>query len=190
MSSHEQFKRIIEAAVLISQEPVSVERLAELFEPEQGLTTKALRELLRELAQDYQNRGIELREVASGYRFQAKKEVTPWLARWLQDRPGRYSRAFLETLALIAYRQPITRAAIEEIRGVSISSSTLRSLLEREWIKIIGHKETPGKPALYSTTKQFLDYFNLRNLADLPALKETKGGQIEIILSPVDEIHE
>jgi segregation and condensation protein B len=167
-----QIKQILEAAILVADEPVSVERLAELFDPAEGLNSKALRVVLGELAVDYKTRGIELKEVASGYRFQAKEEVTPWLARWLQDRPGRYSRAFLETLALIAYRGPVTRAEIEEIRGVSISSGTLRGLLEREWVKVVGHKEAPGKPALYATTKQFLDYFNLKSLAELPSLKE------------------
>lgn len=183
-------KQILEAALWVAGEPVSLERLVELFDPAEGLNPKALREILGELAQDYQSRGIELKEVASGYRFQAREEVTPWLARWLQNRPGRYSRAFLETLALIAYRQPVTRAEIEEIRGVSINTGILRSLLEREWIKVVGHKEAPGRPALYATTKQFLDYFNLKSLAELPALKEIneESGVKQLVLELDNEI--
>ncbi len=174
-----QVKRILEAAIFSADEPLSIERLAQLFSEEEKLTNKELREILDAIAQDYQGRGVELKELASGYRFQAQLDLAPWLTRLQQDRPARYSRAFLETLALIAYRQPITRAEIEEIRGVAVSSNIIKTLLEREWINIVGYREVPGKPALFATTKQFLNYFNLKNLTDLPALPETKEDEGE-----------
>ncbi len=122
--------------------------------------------------QENDHYSFELKEVASGYRFQVKSDLAPWLQRWTQERPPRYSRALLETIALIAYRQPITRAEIEDVRGVNVSSNILRTLLEREWVKIVGHRDLPGRPALYATTKQFLDYFNLKSLSELPTLAE------------------
>lgn len=165
-------KTILEAAILSSAEPVSIERLAQLFSEEESLSNKELRAILQQMMQEQENRGYELKEVASGFRFQVKNDIAPWLLRWTQERPPRYSRALLETIALIAYRQPITRAEIEEVRGVNVSSHILRTLLEREWVKVVGHRELPGRPALYATTKQFLDYFNLKSLAELPTLAE------------------
>lgn len=163
-------KTVIEAALLAAAEPLSIERLLTLFEQQQRPERAAVRAALAALEQDYQGRGVELVEVASGFRFQVPEELTPWVLRLWQERPPRYSRAVLETLALIAYRQPITRAEIEQVRGVSVSSSTLRTLLERGWIKVLGQREAPGRPALYGTTRDFLDYFNLKSLADLPPL--------------------
>lgn len=168
-------KSIIEAALLTAAEPLSVERLLTLFEEGERPERAAVRAALEELKQDYQGRGVELVEVASGFRFQVRQELTPWVLRLWQERPPRYSRAVLETLALIAYRQPITRAEIEQVRGVSVSSSTLRTLLERNWIKIVGQREVPGRPALYATTRDFLDYFNLKSLAELPPLAELRA---------------
>lgn len=180
-----QVKAILEAAILSAAEPVSLERLAQLFSEEEGYTPQTLRPIMQSLMQDYQSRGIELREVASGYRFQVQSHVTPWLARWLEERPTRYSRALLETLALIAYRQPISRSEIEETRGVVVSSSIIRTLQEREWVKIVGHRDVPGRPALYATTKNFLDYFNLKSLAELPLLTEI---QTDIALPEVEQL--
>lgn len=168
-------KSIIEAALLTAAEPLSVERLLTLFEQGERPERAAVRAALEELKQDYQGRGVELVEVASGFRFQVRQELTLWVLRLWQERPPRYSRAVLETLALIAYRQPITRAEIEQVRGVSVSSSTLRTLLERNWIKIVGQREVPGRPALYATTRDFLDYFNLKSLAELPPLAELRA---------------
>ena len=126
------------------------------------------------MADDYSERGLELKEVASGFRIQVREDTNPWVARLWEERPQRYSRALLETLALIAYRQPITRGDIEEVRGVSVRTNIIRTLQEREWIRVVGHRDVPGKPALFGTTKAFLDYFNLSSLDDLPSLAEIK----------------
>jgi segregation and condensation protein B len=163
-------KMILEAALLAAAEPVSVERLQGLFEEAQKPDREALRAALQELARDYEGRGVELIEVASGFRIQVRQTFAPWVSRLWEERAARYSRALLETLALIAYRQPITRGEIEEVRGVSVSSTIIKTLLERSWIKVLGHREVPGRPALYGTTRVFLDYFNLRSLGDLPPL--------------------
>ncbi len=158
---------------MVAGSPLNVASLQKLFdEPPAAAEIKAA---IAAIAERYQDRGIELREVASGYQLQAKKELSPWLAKLWEDRPPRYSKALLETLALIAYRQPITRAEIETIRGVSISSHIIKTLLEREWIRVIDHRDAPGKPALYGTTKIFLDHFNLKALAELPPLAEIKN---------------
>lgn len=165
-------KKIIEAAIFAAGEPVTLERLIQLF-PEDDQVSKAdMKTLLAQIEEAYEARGVELVQVASGYRFQAKQECAPWLQRLWEKKPTRYTRAFLETLVLIAYRQPITRGEIEEVRGVVVSSNIMRQLLEREWVKIVGYKDVPGKPALFSTTKQFLDYFSLQSLSDLPELQD------------------
>ena len=163
-------KAILEAVLLAAAEPVSIDRLAALFDEELRPSRDAIRAALLELAGDYQDRGVELVEVASGFRVQVPQSFAPWVSRLWEERAARYSRALLETLALIAYRQPITRGEIEEVRGVSVSSSTIKTLLERGWIKVLGHREVPGRPALFGTTREFLDYFNLKNLAELPPL--------------------
>lgn len=173
IKAHDNIPAIIEAALFAAGEPVSIEKLVLLFEEEEGRPTpKEIREHVRQLAESYQNRGVELVEIASGFRFQARSIYAPWLQRLWDQKPPRYGRAFLETLALIAYRQPITRGEIEEVRGVAVNTHIIKVLTERNWIKIIGHRDVPGKPALYGTTKEFLDYFNFKSLSELPTLND------------------
>lgn len=166
----DQLKPILEAALLAADRPLSLDHLLALFDEAEQPERKLLREVLDSLAADCEGRGVELREVASGWRYQVRRDYAPWVTRLWEDRPPRYSRALLETLALIAYRQPITRAEIEEIRGVSVSSNIVKTLLEREWVRVVGHRDVPGRPAMYATTRQFLDYFNLKSLEELPPL--------------------
>jgi segregation and condensation protein B len=170
----EQLELILEAALMVAGRPLNVSDLQKLFDEDSQPSTKEIREMLQILQQYYSARGIELREVASGFQFQAKLELSSHLAKLWEERPPRYSRALLETLALIAYRQPITRAEIEEIRGVAVSSNIVKTLQDREWIRVIGFRESPGKPALYATTKTFLDHLSLKSLSDLPALADLK----------------
>jgi segregation and condensation protein B len=170
-----QLKNILEAALLAAGEPLSIERLLALFGEAERPEVAELRAALEELAEDCAGRGIELKEVSSGFRLQVKKELAPWVARLFEERTPRYSRALLETLVLIAYRQPITRGEIEDIRGVTVSTNIIKTLQEREWIRVVGYREVPGKPALYGTTRQFLDYFNLKGLGDLPSLAEIRS---------------
>jgi len=166
--------QIVEAALMVAGRPLTVANLQKLFEETDQPETYEIRTALATIQEKYQESGIELREVASGFQFQARITLSPWLSRLWEERAPRYSRAFLETLALVAYRQPITRAEVEEIRGVSASSHHFKTLMEREWIRIIGYRDVPGKPALYGTTKNFLDHFNLKNLEQLPTLSELK----------------
>ena len=168
----ETLKKIIEAALMVAGRPLTIANLQQLFDEAEYPSPANIKSALTDLKETYQDHAVELQEVASGFQFQAKKEWAPWLAKLWEERPPRYSRAFLETLALIAYRQPITRAEIEAIRGVSASSNIVKTLLEREWIRILGYRDVPGKPALYGTTKTFLDHFNLKNLSELPTLAE------------------
>lgn len=172
--SRDRIKCILEGALLASGETLAVDRLAMLFDEWDRPEPEVLRALLSDLALDYEGRGIELREVASGFRFQVRKEFGPWVSRLWTEKAPRYSRALLETLALIAYRQPITRGEIEEVRGVTVSSEMIKSLLEREWIRVVGHRDVPGRPALYATTHDFLDYFDLKSLDELPTLSEIR----------------
>lgn len=165
-----ELKIILEAVLLAAGEPLSLERLLTLFPEEQRPEREALRSALVALAADYAGRGLELTEVAGGFRLQVPGAFAPWVSRLWEERAAHYSRALLETLALIAYRQPITRGEIEEVRGVSLSSSIMKTLQERAWIKIVGHREVPGRPALYATTRAFLDYFGLTSLSELPPL--------------------
>ena len=167
-------KAIIEALIMVSDQPMSVDRIKTIMNNHQDVDNQQIRQCLSELQDDYQTRGIQLVETASGFRFQANQDYQQWIADLFQERPPRYSRAILETLAIIAYRQPITRAEIEAIRGVAVSTSMTKALLEREWIKVLGHRDVPGRPSIYGTTKQFLDYFNLKSLSDLPSLQEIK----------------
>jgi segregation and condensation protein B len=167
-------KSILEGVLLASDDPLTLDDLAALFTDDERPAPGDIESALRELKDDYAERGIELREVASGWRVQVREDVNLWVARLWEERPQRYSRALLETLALIAYRQPITRGDIEEVRGVSVRSSIIRSLQEREWIRVVGHRDVPGKPALFGTTRAFLDYFNLSSLDDLPSLAEIR----------------
>lgn len=169
-------KAILEAALMASETPLSLDRLNSLF-PEEGGEAVArddLRQALEELAADLDGRGIELREVAGGWRFQTRAECAPWVNRLWEERKPRYSRALLETLAIIAYRQPITRAEIEDIRGVAVSTGIVKTLQEREWVKVVGHRDVPGRPAIYATTREFLGYFNLTSISDLPTLDELR----------------
>lgn len=170
----QQLTNIIEAALFAAGEPLSLDRLQGLFGEERRPDKRALRDCLQVLAERCEGRGIELVEVASGWRFQARSEFSSWVGRLWEERAPRYSRALLETLALVAYRQPITRAEIEDIRGVAVSSNIMKTLQERGWVRVVGHRDVPGKPAMFATTKTFLDYFNLRSLADLPTLAELR----------------
>ncbi|MEW5944356.1 MAG: SMC-Scp complex subunit ScpB [Pseudomonadota bacterium] len=165
-----EIKTILETALLTANEPLSLGQLARLFDEE--LSGETLRKLLEELRADWAGRGVELASVASGWRFRARPEYQRYLDRLNPEKPPRYSRAVMETLAIIAYRQPVTRGDIEEIRGVAVSSNILKTLEERGWIDAVGHREVPGRPALYATTKQFLDDLNLRSLHELPSLDE------------------
>ena len=173
--NHAELKKIVEAALLALDGPLSVTELLSMFEddPDQP-NRQAIRKALHELAEDYADRGVELKEVASGFRFQVRSELADWVNRLYEERPQRYSQALLETLAIIAYRQPVTRGEIEDIRGVSLSTGIVRTLFEREWIKVVGHRDVPGHPELLATTSRFLDYFNLKELAELPILGEIK----------------
>ncbi|MBE2294424.1 MAG: SMC-Scp complex subunit ScpB [Phycisphaerales bacterium] len=165
-----ELKIILEAVLLAAGEPLSLERLLGVFPEAERPEREALRAALAELATDYTGRGLELVEVASGFRLGVPSAFSSWVSRLWEERAANYSRALLETLALIAYRQPITRGEIEAVRGVSVSSGIMKTLQERDWIKIVGHREVPGRPALYATTRVFLDYFNLKSLSELPPL--------------------
>ncbi len=170
----QELKNVVEAALLAAGQPLSLDKLLSLFPEEQAIEREALRGALAALQVDYAERSVELVEVGSGWRFQVRSELAPWVSKLWEERPARYSRALLETLALIAYRQPITRAEIEDIRGVTVSSNIVKTLLEREWVRVVGHRDVPGKPAMYATTRQFLDYFNLKSLDALPTLAELR----------------
>ncbi|PRB80612.1 SMC-Scp complex subunit ScpB [Pseudomonas sp. MYb185] len=172
--SQPALERILEAALQAAGKPLSLERMRDLFDEDRAPSQGELRQALERLAEDCAGRSVELREVASGWRLQVRDDYAPWVGRLWEERPQRYSRALLETLSLIAYRQPITRGEIEDVRGVAVSSQTIRTLLEREWVRVVGHKDVPGRPAMYATTRQFLDYFNLRSLAELPPLAELR----------------
>ncbi|HHM06329.1 MAG TPA: SMC-Scp complex subunit ScpB [Gammaproteobacteria bacterium] len=171
-----QLKIILEAALLAADGPLDLDRMLALFsETPDAPGREEIRGALTLLERDCEDRSIELAQVASGYRLQVKPALAPWVHRLRQERVPRYSRALLETLALVAYRQPISRGEIEEIRGVSVSTTIIRTLLERGWVRVVGHREVPGKPALYGTTREFLDYFGLKRLSDLPPLKEVRS---------------
>ena len=171
----DKLKVIVEAAVFASSKPLSIDKLQQTVLSDFKISKKRLKTTLSELTNDYQARGVRLVEVASGYRFQADSTLAPYLGQMWTERPTKYSRALLETLALIAYKQPITRGEIENVRGVSVSSNIMRTLVDRNWIKVVGHKEVPGRPSLYATTNEFLDYFGLSNLAQLPELIEPES---------------
>ncbi|HED33864.1 MAG TPA: SMC-Scp complex subunit ScpB [Gammaproteobacteria bacterium] len=169
----EQLKNILEAILLTADQPMDMRRLEALFEVDDDRpSSDSMLQALQALQDDYQGRGIELKEVASGYRMQVNTDCAPWVSRMWEEKPPRYSRALLETLVLIAYRQPITRGEIEEIRGVSVSTHIIKTLSEREWVRVLGHKDVPGRPSMYGTTRDFLDYFNLKSLDELPGLAD------------------
>jgi segregation and condensation protein B len=167
-------KHILEAALLAAGRPLSLDDMRNLFPESDMPEAQVLRTALEELANDYADRGLEVAEVASGFRIQVRQTMERWISRLWEERPPKYSRALLETLALIAYRQPITRGEIEDIRGVTVSTSIMKTLQEREWIRVVAHRDVPGRPAMYGTTREFLDYFNLKSLEDLPSLAELR----------------
>lgn len=172
--SQPALERILEAVLQAAGKPLSLERMRELFDEQLAPSAQELRSALTRLQEEYADRAVELREVAGGWRLQVRSDYAEWVGRLWEERPQRYSRALLETLALIAYRQPVTRGEIEEVRGVAVSSQIIRTLLDREWVRVVGHREVPGRPAMYATTRQFLDYFNLTSLAELPPLAELR----------------
>jgi len=169
-----QLAPLLEAILLAAGRPLTLERLAELFDEYERPEPAHLRAGLAVLGGSCRKRGFELKEVASGYRLQVREKYAPWVGRLWEERPPRYSRAMLETLALIAYRQPITRGEIEEVRGVAVNSQIVKTLLERDWIRVVGYRDVPGRPAMFATTKAFLDYFDLRSLDQLPPLAEVR----------------
>ncbi|MBK1644937.1 SMC-Scp complex subunit ScpB [Thiocapsa imhoffii] len=173
-------KQIVEAALVAAGGPLTLERLRAMFQEQECPTPEDLQAVIVALQSDYAERGLEIVEVASGWRVQVSAAVAPWVARLWEERPPRYSRALLETLSLIAYRQPITRGEIEAIRGVAVSTQIVKTLSEREWIRIVGYREVPGRPALYATTRHFLDYFGLRSLNDLPTLSELRDPDVRL----------
>ena len=185
-------KAIVEALIFASDKAMTIDSIQELIEPEYVLGRAALKEILNEVKADYAGRGIELVDFSGSYRFQTRVNMGSWVQRLWEERPQKYSRALLETLSLIAYRQPITRGDIEEVRGVAVSSTIMKTLLERNWVRVIGHREVPGRPAIYATTKQFLAYFNLQSLEDLPTLAEIRdidliskevSAQLELVVT-------
>jgi segregation and condensation protein B len=167
-------RQIIEGAILAAGQPMTIARMMELFDEEVAPGKDEIAAVLGDIQASCEGRGFELKEVASGWRFQVRDNLAPWVNRLWEEKPQKYSRALLETLALIAYRQPITRGDIEEIRGVAVSSHIMKTLLERDWVKVVGHRDVPGRPSLFATTRQFLDYFNLKNLDELPSLSEIR----------------
>lgn len=177
MIDEARLKQIVEAALLAADEPLTVDQLVKLFRPgevDDAAIREQIRELLKGLETECEGRGYELARVASGFRYQVRQELSEWVSRLWEEKPPRYSRALLETLSLVAYRQPVTRGDIEQVRGVSVSQSIMRTLLERNWVRIVGQRDVPGKPAMYGTTREFLDYFNLKSLDQLPPLAEIR----------------
>ena len=190
-SNPDELKNIVEAAILVSEEPITVDRILGMFTDATKPERATVNELLLDLEEEYTSRGFELKQVDKGYRIQSREEYSPWLARLRAGRPPRYSRALLETLAIIAYRQPVTRGEIEEIRGVAVSTDIIRTLVDREWVRQVGVRDVPGKPALFATTRSFLGYFNLQGLSQLPSLQEirdmdTIAAELNMSL-PLDE---
>ena len=182
-------KNVIEAALLAAGRPLSMDELVNVFDERDGSNAEEVRGALGALTADYETRGLELLEVASGYRIQIRASVAQPVARLWQERPAKYSRALLETLALVAYRQPITRGEIEQIRGVAVNPNIIKTLLERSWIRVVGHRDVPGKPELLGTTREFLDYFSLKKLDDLPTLaqlKELEDLRVQLTLPGAD----
>ena len=179
-----KFKMIIEAILFASDKPLTIEQLFNLLEHDLAVSRAQIRSMLDELMAEYEQRAIELVDVGGAFRFQTKSAYSEWVQLLWEEKPQKYSRALLETLALIAYRQPITRGDIEEIRGVAVSSNIIKTLQERNWVRIVGHREVPGRPAIYATTRQFLAHFNLKSLEDLPTLAEIRD--IDLISKEVN----
>lgn len=184
-------KNILEASILASSKPMSVDNLVALFGAGEKPDKALIRKALSALQEDYSDRGAELVEVASGFRMQVNTKYTEWVSRLWQERPPKYSRALLETMAIIAYRQPATRGDVEQIRGVAVSTNIIRTLEERGWVRVLGHRDVPGRPAMYGTTKEFLDYFGLKKLDELPSLAEIRdldSMNVEMDLNPNDQV--
>jgi segregation and condensation protein B len=187
--NHQYVKNVVEAALLAAGRPLTVEELTSVFDERDGSVADEVKGAIAALTEEYATRGLELLEVASGYRVQIRAAVAPPVARLWQERPAKYSRALLETLALIAYRQPITRGEIEQIRGVAVNPNIIKTLHERNWIRVVGHRDVPGKPELLGTTREFLDYFSLKKLDDLPTLaqlKELEDLRVQLLLPGAD----
>ncbi|MGB5543786.1 MAG: SMC-Scp complex subunit ScpB [Gammaproteobacteria bacterium] len=172
--NEDQIRNIVEAALMTAGRPLSIDALLSLFGDEIRPERAQVRAALNSLGEQYRERGIELKEVASGFRIQVRAEMSDWMSRLWQERPPRYSRALLETLSLIAYRQPITRGEIEDVRGVAVSTNIIRTIMERGWARVVGHRDVPGKPEMFGTTREFLDYFGLKSLDELPSLAELR----------------
>ncbi|MCG6538970.1 SMC-Scp complex subunit ScpB [Pseudomonas sp. KSR10] len=187
LSDPKDLASLLEAFLLAAGKPMSIDRMAELFEEAERPAPALLRKALEVLDKSCKGRAFELKEVASGYRLQVRERFSPWVGRLWEERPQRYSRALLETLVLIAYRQPITRGEIEDIRGVAVNSQIVKTLLEREWVRVVGHRDVPGRPAMFATTKQFLDHFNLKNLDELPPLAVLREMEPEPLPVDVEE---
>ncbi len=179
-----EIKRIVEAILFAANRPMTIKQIIGIFPEIERPDTIEVQDAVDAIIEDYRERPIELKKVASGYRFQVRQELSRWVSRLFEEKPPRYSRALLETLAIIAYRQPVTRGEIEDIRGVAVSTSIIQTLMEREWIKIVAQKETPGHPNLYGTTRQFLDYFNIASLNDLPTLQEIQDLDLDLDHQP------
>ena len=182
-----EIKHIVEAILFASQTPLTTKQIQQVFPEIEQPGLDEIQAAIEAISTDYQPRPIELKQVASGYRFQVKSSLSHWVSRLFEEKPPRYSRALLETLAIIAYRQPVTRGDIEDIRGVSVSSSIIQTLLEREWVRVVGHKEVPGRPGLYGTTKQFLDYFNISSLNELPTMQQIVNLDASVEPQPIQE---
>ncbi|MGR8980183.1 MAG: SMC-Scp complex subunit ScpB [Gammaproteobacteria bacterium] len=187
-----EIKRIVEALLFAANRPMTCKEIQQVFPEIEQPDISVIEAAIEDIAEEYKPRPIELKKVASGFRFQVKPELSRWVSRLFEEKPPKYSRALLETLAIIAYRQPVTRSDIEDIRGVSVSSSIIQTLLEREWVRVVAHKEVPGRPGLYGTTKQFLDYFNLTHLNELPTLQEIQNLDLpaEITQQPMQSVQE
>lgn len=188
LNDPKELASLLEAFLLASGKPQSLERISELFDEAERPELATIRNALSLLAKSCKGRAFELKEVASGYRLQVREQFAPWVGRLWEERPQRYSRAMLETLALIAYRQPITRGEIEDIRGVAVNSQIVKTLMEREWIRVVGYRDVPGKPAMFATTRLFLDHFNLKNLDELPTLAALRELEPEPVLELDDEL--
>jgi segregation and condensation protein B len=180
-----ELKNIVEAALLVAGQPLTLDKLASMFPEDSRPTREELRAVIEELNRDYEARGIEIRQIDKSFRVQTREKYAPYIAKLVEERPPRYSRALLETLAIIVYRQPVTRGDIEEIRGVAVSTDIIRTLLEREWVREVGRREVPGRPVLYGTTREFLEHFNLKSLEDMPTLAELRP--IEQISAELDQ---
>jgi segregation and condensation protein B len=198
-----KFKMIVEAILFASDKPLTIEQIYNLLEHDLAVSKANIRSMLEELMSEYKSRGIELADIGGAFRFQTRSEYSEWVQLLWEEKPQKYSRALLETLALIAYRQPITRGDIEEIRGVAVSSNIIKTLQERNWVRVVGHREVPGRPAIYATTRQFLAHFNLKSLEDLPTLAEIRdidliskevnaqlalGEEFELDAEPLNEV--